>query len=77
MPLKQASLEPWQVPFATLMEAIAADHPYDLPMIVSSALPPEGEALREVLSNWRTYFFGVAVLTTCECPVDRCQQAVK
>ena len=35
-----------QVPFPVLMEALAADHPYDLPMIVSSALLPEAGALR-------------------------------
>ena len=41
---KDSRSNPEQVPFAVLMEAISADHPYNLPMIVSSALPADGEA---------------------------------
>ncbi|CAE7215920.1 HERC1 [Symbiodinium pilosum] len=51
-----------EVPFAVLMEAIAAEHPYDLPMIVSSALPPEGEETPADATSEPKYVMGVALV---------------
>ncbi|CAE7243820.1 cutA [Symbiodinium natans] len=58
-----------EVPFAVLMEAIAADHPYDLPMIVTSALPHEGEeASADSSADEPKYVMGMALVngTTAE-----------